>query len=90
MHAFPGVRVIYHNRNPHKDAPEWAEYVQDPIKFLEATDVLSVHCPLNEQTTGLVSEKWIRTLKKGSCIVNTARGKVIDEEALIKALEDGQ
>jgi hypothetical protein len=49
----------------------------------------SIHVPLNENTVHLVDEKAIRTMKKGSIIINTARGKVIDEEALIRALEDG-
>jgi phosphoglycerate dehydrogenase-like enzyme len=44
---------------------------------------------LNEKTVHLVDEKAIRTMKKGSIIINTARGKVIDEDALIRALEDG-
>ena len=52
-------------------------------------DVLSVHVPLRPETEGLVGEKVIRGLKKGSVIVNTARGKVIDEQALIRGLEDG-
>jgi len=57
--------------------------------MLAEADVLSVHVPLNAKTVGLVGEKWIRKLKKGSVIINTARGKVIDEEAMIRALEDG-
>ncbi|CCO30213.1 Polyubiquitin 3 [Rhizoctonia solani AG-1 IB] len=57
--------------------------------MLAEIDVLSVHVPLNEKTVHLVDEKAIRTMKKGSIIINTARGKVIDEDALIRALEDG-
>lgn len=49
----------------------------------------SIHVPLNENTVHLVDEKTIRTMKKGSIIINTARGKVVDEDALIRALEDG-
>ncbi|KAF8201009.1 hypothetical protein BJ912DRAFT_1019921 [Pholiota molesta] len=51
-------------------------------EMLAQTDVLSVHVPLRQDT-------MIRALKPGAIIVNTARGKVIDEEAMIKALEDG-
>lgn len=89
-HAFP-MRVIYHNRNRAPDAPEWCEYYgKDRLdEFLALADVLSVHVPLRPETEGLVGEKMIRGLKKGSVIVNTARGKVIDEQALIRALEDG-
>lgn len=89
-HAFP-MRIIYHNRNRVYDAPQWCEYYgkERLDEFLAEADVLSVHVPLRPETEGLVGEKVIRGLKKGSAIVNTARGKVIDEEALIRALEDG-
>ncbi|KAJ1306055.1 hypothetical protein OPQ81_010768 [Rhizoctonia solani] len=87
--AFPMKRILYHSRNPVEDAPEWAEYYPDKEKMLAEIDVLSIHVPLNEKTVHLVDEKAIRTMKKGSIIINTARGKVIDEEALIRALEDG-
>lgn len=88
-HALPVKKILYYNRAPKKDAPTWAEYVSTIDELLEKSDVLSVHCPLNEHTIGLVGEKQIRKLKKGSIIINTARGKVINEEALIKALDDG-
>ncbi|KAJ7647642.1 hypothetical protein FB45DRAFT_822666 [Roridomyces roridus] len=87
-HAFP-MRIIYHSRNKVVDAPEWCEYYPNVEDMLAEADVLSVHVPLRAETVGLVGEKWIRKLKKGSIIINTARGKVIDEEAMIRALEDG-
>lgn len=87
--ALPMKKIYYHNRKPKADAPAWAEYVADLNEFLQNSDVLSVHCPLNEKTVGLVGEKEIAKLKKGSIIINTARGKVIDEAALIAALKSG-
>ncbi|KAI0079269.1 hypothetical protein K474DRAFT_1659322 [Panus rudis PR-1116 ss-1] len=89
-HAFP-MRVIYHNRHRSPNAPEWCEYFDSSRldEFLSLADVLSVHVPLRKETEGLVDEKMIRKLKKGAVIVNTARGKVIDEEAMIPALADG-
>lgn len=87
-HAFP-MRIIYHSRNKVADAPEWCEYFANVEDLLAEADVLSVHVPLRAETVGLVGEKWIRKLKKGSIIINTARGKVIDEDAMIRALEDG-
>lgn len=90
--ALPVKRILYHNRNPAPDAPEWVEYYsQDRLaEMLALTDILSIHVPLRKETEGLVDEKMIRGLKRGAIIVNTARGKVLDEAALIKALEDGQ
>ncbi len=88
-HAFP-MRIIYHSRNKVVGAPDWCEYFgkERLDEFLGLADVLSVHIPLRPDTEGLVNEEMIRRLKKGAIIVNTARGKVIDEAALIKALED--
>ncbi|KIY68070.1 hypothetical protein CYLTODRAFT_490065 [Cylindrobasidium torrendii FP15055 ss-10] len=87
-HAFP-MRVVYYNRKPNPNAPEYCEYVGDVKKMLGQADVVSVSVPLNAQTRGLVGEDYIRAMKKGACLVNTARGAVVDEEAMIKALEDG-
>ena len=88
VHAFP-MRVIYHSRSRNPDAPAFCEYFADVDAMLAQTDVLSVHVPLRAETVGLVGEKMIRALKPGAIIVNTARGKVIDEAALIRALEGG-
>jgi glyoxylate reductase len=89
-HAFP-MRIIYHSRNKVLGAPDWCEYFEQERldEFLGLADVLSVHVPLGPVTEGLVNEEMIRKLKKGAILVNTARGKVVDESALIKALEDG-
>jgi phosphoglycerate dehydrogenase-like enzyme len=88
--AFP-MRVVYHSRRRVEGAPDWCEYFgQERLdEFLGLADVLSVHVPLRPDTEGLVGEETIRKLKRGAILINTARGKVIDEAALIRALEDG-
>ncbi|CCM04647.1 uncharacterized protein FIBRA_06831 [Fibroporia radiculosa] len=90
VHAFP-MRVIYHNRHKVAHVPDWCEYYgADRLdEMLAEADVLSVHVPLRDDTVHLVDEAMIRKLKPGAVIVNTARGKVIDEAAMIRALEDG-
>lgn len=88
VQVFP-MRVVYHSRNKKPDAPVFCEYFADVQEMLKQANVLSIHVPLRKDTIGLVSEKWIRKMKPGAIIINTARGKVIDEEALIRALEDG-
>ena len=89
-HAFP-MRVVYHSRRAVAHAPAWCEYfgLDRLDEMLAQADVLSVHIPLRPETEGYVGEALIRKLKKGAVIVNTARGKVIDEAAMIRALEDG-
>ena len=86
--AFP-MRVVYYSRHKNLDAPDFCEYFENVEEMLAQTDVLSVHVPLRRDTVGLVGEKWIRALKPGAIVINTARGKVIDEDAMIRALEDG-
>jgi glyoxylate reductase len=83
------MRVIYHNRKRSSEAPDFCEYFEDLDEMLAQTDVLSVHIPLSPQTEHFVNDKVIRKMKKGSILINTARGKVVDEEAMIRALEDG-
>lgn len=85
--AFP-MRIIYHSRRRNPKA-QCFEYFEDVDEMLRQADVLSIHVPVRVETVGLVGEKWIRTLKPGAILINTARGKIIDEEAMIRALEDG-
>ena len=87
-HAFP-MRVLYHSRHRVPGAPEWCEYIESVQELCTRSDVLSLHVPLREDTVHLVGEREIRAMKRGSVIVNTARGKVVDEEAMIRALESG-
>ncbi|KAG8221317.1 D-isomer specific 2-hydroxyacid dehydrogenase [Butyriboletus roseoflavus] len=89
VHAFP-MRVVYYSRRRVADAPAWCEYVESVEALCVQSDVLSIHVPLREDTRGLVGEPQIRAMKRGSIIVNTARGRVLDEAAVIRALEDGQ
>ena len=52
-------------------------------------DVVSINCPLHPETEHLFNEKMISSMKRGSYIVNTARGKICDKNAIAKALESG-
>jgi glycerate dehydrogenase len=58
-------------------------------ELLPTTDVLSFHCALTPQTAGLLNKDNILTLKKGAIVINCARGGIVDEEALLLALERG-
>lgn len=58
-------------------------------ELLEQVDVLSLHCPLTEQTRGLIDAAALARMKPGSLLVNTARGGIVDEAALLAALRSG-
>jgi len=58
--------------------------------LLEESDVVSLHCRSNAETKGLIGEKALASMKPGALLINTARGPIISEQALIAALERGQ
>jgi glyoxylate reductase len=87
-----GLRTIYHNRHRLPQAVETmlgAEYMADLDTLLARADIVSLHCPATEQTRGLIGAERIAAMKPGATIVNTARGDLIDYEAMIEALESG-
>ena len=61
----------------------------DLHRLLPQVDILSLHCPLSERTRGLIGGPELALLRPGSLLVNTARGPVVDEAALLAALESG-
>lgn len=65
------------------------ERVADLDDMLGRCDVISLHCPLTPQTEGLINARALGLMKPGSLLINTARGEVVDEEALVAALKNG-
>lgn len=59
-------------------------------EVFQHSDVLSLHCPLNTDTHHLVNERRMRTMKRSAFLINTARGPIVDEAALVRALEQGE
>jgi phosphoglycerate dehydrogenase-like enzyme len=58
--------------------------------LLRESDIITVHVHFNAQTVGLIGEKEISQMKRGAFLVNTGRGPIVDERAMVKALESGQ
>jgi len=58
-------------------------------RVLAEADAISVHCPLTPQTQGLIGEAELRSMKRSALLINTARGGIVDEAALIRALKEG-
>lgn len=63
---------------------------EDLEQLLQQSDVVSLHCQLNHRTKGLIGHQELALMKQGAVLLNTARGPVIDQEALLEALNAGK
>ena len=87
-----GMKVIYYNRT-RLDAAIEAQYDAKLVSFnslIQQSDVISLNCPLTDDTHHLIGEKEISQMKEGVFIINTSRGAVIDERALVLNLTNGK
>ncbi|PKY05254.1 glyoxylate reductase [Aspergillus campestris IBT 28561] len=85
-----GMRVVYHNRRElSEEMAAGAQYVSFE-ELLKTSDVISLNLPLNKNTRHIISTPQFAQMKDGVVIVNTARGAVIDEAALVAALDSGK
>ncbi|MDR3477870.1 MAG: NAD-dependent formate dehydrogenase [Gammaproteobacteria bacterium] len=87
------VKLHYTDRHrlPEKVEKELGLTFHENVESLVAAcDIISIHCPLTPETENLFNEKLINKMKRGSYIINTARGKICDKDAIVKACESGQ
>ena len=81
-----GAKVVYTSRQPAPDVP--IPFL--PLaELLPVADVLSLHLPLTPETTGIIDAAALAAMKRGSVLINTARGPLVDEAALFEALTSG-
>jgi len=81
------MRVLYTRRlRAGSDLGEFRELDE----LLAESDIVTIHAPLTEETAGMVDARRLALLRDGACFVNTARGEIVDEEALVRALVSGR
>ncbi|WP_375203898.1 2-hydroxyacid dehydrogenase [Hyphococcus sp.] len=86
-----GMRLVYWGRRQSEAMNGLgAKPLLDLDAFLEAVDVISLHLPSTPWTRRFINERTISAMRKGAVVVNTARGDLVDDEALIAALHDGR
>lgn len=84
-----GMKIVYYNRHRLPESIE-KRYMAEYVSFdslLSKSDYISLHTPLDESTYHLIDAEALSKMKKGVFVINTARGPVIDEPALVAALE---
>lgn len=75
---------------PEETIPSGIQRVSILENLLSEADIVSLHCPLTEETRNLIGKKELVRMKKTAFLINTARGGIVDEEALISALRGGE
>lgn len=90
LSAFGSPRVLVNDISPNVSiAPELKLEWVSKDEIYEQADVITLHIPLTRETRGLIGENELRTMKPDALLINTARGGIVDENALYRALSDG-
>lgn len=82
------MKVLCHARREHPDEENLTFVPLDQL--LRESDFISIHCPLTPETRHLIDEKALAMMKPTAFLINTSRGAIVDEEALLRALQSGQ
>jgi lactate dehydrogenase-like 2-hydroxyacid dehydrogenase len=88
-----GMRILYHNRKAIPESKEkllQAEYCNELTWLLSNSDFVAVHCPSSPLTRHMINAKTLAYMRPNAFLINTSRGDVVDENALIKTLKKGQ
>ena len=85
-----GMRVVYHSRSQYPEIEAELAAEKLPLNDLLAqSDFVSLHTPLTAETTHLIDASALKAMKRSAILINTARGEVVDQDALIAALQNG-
>ncbi|MEW5996374.1 MAG: hydroxyacid dehydrogenase [Candidatus Micrarchaeota archaeon] len=83
------MEVVAYNPPPRVDCPG-VKYVEDLDELLRVSDVVSIHAAPTKETENIINAETIAKMRDGACLVNLARGSMVDEEALYDALKKGK
>jgi glyoxylate reductase len=84
------MKVLYHNRKRDPRDEELNAELVSLDELLARSDYISLHVPLTPQTRHIIGEREVSLMKKNAILINTSRGEVVDEKALVRALKDNR
>ena len=87
---FMGMKVLYTARTPKPERDALGDQRVSLPELMAQSDFISLHCPATSETAGMISREMLALMKPQACLVNTARGAVMDENALLDALKEGR
>lgn len=87
-HAFNMKVLVYSRTRKQTECDEYISWVSKEELF-KNSDFISLHCPLNEESNGIINKETLASMKKSAFLVNTARGKLVNEDDLSEALNSG-
>ncbi len=85
-----GLRIVYASRSAHPDAARVEARRVTLDELLRVSDFVSLHVPLSAETTGLIDAEALAKLRAGAILINTSRGPVVDQDAVVAALRGGR
>ncbi len=85
----PKIIIYTHKTTTPKLLGKNIEYETDIKAFFRRVDIITLHCPLTPETEYLINEEHLQLMPKGSIIINTARGKIVETEAMLNELDNG-
>ena len=84
-----GCRILCYDPFQNEEAKKLCTYVTKE-ELLQDSDIVFLHCPLTPENEGLIGPESLKLMKDGACLVNTARGGLVDAEAVLMALKEGK
>lgn len=84
-----GTRILAYSRTQYPEFTDLVEYV-DLDTLLAESDIISLHCPLFPETEKIINAESLAKMKDGAMLINTSRGGLVDEDALLEALKSGK
>ena len=85
-----GMHVVAHDDYLPAEDPAWEHAERASLdELLDTCDIVTLHCPLTPETRGLIGARELARMRKGAILINTARGGIVDEQALADALRSG-